>query len=143
MKTLQDRNLLTKSNYLHLFSNSATLPLFYALIKTHKLGNPIRPIVSFIGSPSYNIAKFLSNLLTPSTNKSVHKLKNSFSAKEKLRLISIPDHYSLVSFEVKALFTSIPINYAILCVNEFLNCHKYIYDKTQLNSSKILKLVEI
>ena len=33
LKTLHDRNLLTKSNYLNLFSNSATLPLFYALIK--------------------------------------------------------------------------------------------------------------
>jgi len=45
--------LIQKDEYQKLFANSATIPLFYALIKIHKQGNPIRPIVSFINSPSY------------------------------------------------------------------------------------------
>ena len=55
--------------------------------------------------------------------------------------VSINNHYSLVSFDVRALFTSIPINRAILCFKEFLNCQQEIYDKTRSNSLEILKLV--
>ena len=128
---------------MHLFANSATVPLFYALVKIHKVGNPIRPIVSFINSPSYNIAKFLSNLLTPSTNKSPHKLKNSLDAKNKLKNFIVPKNFQLVSFDVKALFTSIPQNFAIDCVKTFLNDNTDIFDRTKLCVTEILELITI
>ena len=50
LKTLHDRNLLTKSNYLNLFANSSTLPLFYALEKLMNcvMRNPSNPADSFI-----------------------------------------------------------------------------------------------
>ena len=103
-----------------MFAKSAVIPLFYALIKTHKPGNPIRPIVSFCGSPSYKAAKFLSNLLTPSTNYSIIKLKNSVDLKKKIKDITVPPQYQLVSFDVKALFTSIPQSFAMHCIDLFL-----------------------
>ena len=143
LKKLFDQKLLTKPLYLHLFSNSATLPRFYALIKTHKPGYPIRPIVSFINSPSYNIAKFISDLLTPSTDASDHKLKNSIAIKEKLKSFCVPMGYVLVSYDVKALFTSIPINYALECVDEFLEINKDIYERTRLNRNEIYHLVKL
>ena len=90
LKTLFDQKLFTKEEYQHLFATSAQIPLFYALVKIHKIGYPIRPIVSFTGSPSYNIARFLSKLLTPSSNKCVNKLKNAYIAKEKLKHVVIP-----------------------------------------------------
>ena len=35
-------------------ARAATIPRFYALIiKAHQTNNPIKPIVSFIGSPTY------------------------------------------------------------------------------------------
>ena len=51
--------------------------LFYATIKIHKPENPIRPIVSFIDTPTYQLAKILSKLLTPLTNFAPQKLKNT------------------------------------------------------------------
>ena len=143
LKSLFDKKLLTNNQYQHLFARSSTIPLFYALIKIHKINNPIRPIVSFINSPSYNIAKFLSNLLTPSTNKSNHKLKNSLDAKLKLKNQIIPNSHLMVSFDVKSLFTCIPQEYAIECVKNFLNNNQDIYERTRLNSQEILKLIEI
>ena len=143
LKSLFDKQILSKTQYYHLFANSATIPRFYALVKIHKEGNPIRPIVSFISSPSYNLAQFISKLLTPSTNKSPHKLKNSFDAKSKLKNVIIPNSYKLISFDVKSLFTCIPQNFALECVKEFLNFNNDIYDRTRLCSSEILKLVEI
>jgi hypothetical protein len=89
------------------------IPLFYALIKIHKEGYPIRPIVSFIETPTYNTASFISKLLMPLTEKSGVKLKNSCHAKELLKLQIIPPGHKLVSFDVKSLFTSIPIDLAL------------------------------
>ena len=143
LKSLLDKKLITNAQYYSLFAKSSTIPLFYALIKIHKIGVPIRPIVSFIDSPSYNVAKFLSKLLTPSTNKSQRKLKNSYDVKERLANQIIPDSFMLVSFDVKSLFTSIPQSFAIECIKSFLENNSDIYERTRLNSSEILKLMEI
>ena len=56
LKQIQENHELSYSKYKELFSSTAATPLFYGLIKTHKEGLPIRPIVSFINSPSYKVA---------------------------------------------------------------------------------------
>jgi hypothetical protein len=40
-----------------------TGPHLNALIKTHKLDNPIRPVINNIPEPSYKLAKFLRKQL--------------------------------------------------------------------------------
>ena len=92
---------------------TALTPRFYGLIKTHKLRNPIRPIISFIGTPTYQIAKMLSKILTPFTNLSDEKIKNSKTAKDKLQDIEIEDNEVLVSYDVKSLFTSVPTDMVV------------------------------
>ena len=145
LKKLFDGNFFTRSEYLYLFANSSTVPLFYAHIKIHKIGNSIRPIVSFIGSPSYNIAKYLSKLLTPSTNKSPHKLINSSDIKTKLRDFIVPSNHILVSFDVKALFTSIPIDFALSSIKTFLDNinNADLYQRSKLETSEIYNLIKI
>ena len=43
----------------------SSAPQINGLPKVHKEGTPMRPIVSAIGSPSYNLAKELARILTP------------------------------------------------------------------------------
>jgi hypothetical protein len=81
LKLLKNMSLLSDEQYKYLRSSTASTPLFYALIKTHKPNNPIRPIVSFIDSPTYKLAKHLSQLLTPITNRGPTKLRNTTEAK--------------------------------------------------------------
>ncbi|KAG8236965.1 hypothetical protein J437_LFUL016536 [Ladona fulva] len=52
-------------------------PRLYGLPKIHKEGIPLRPIVSAINSPTSLLAKFLSKLLTPHIENSIHHIKNS------------------------------------------------------------------
>ena len=68
--------------YPSFYINKATTPLFYGLIKTHKVGLPIRPIASLVNSPSYKLAKYISNILTQITNKADQKLNNSYQIKK-------------------------------------------------------------
>jgi hypothetical protein len=65
---LKNSKHLSKEGYSLLYSSTDVTPIFYGLIKIHKEGAPIRPIVSFVGSPTYELAKFLSRILTPFSN---------------------------------------------------------------------------
>ena len=104
----------------------------------------IRPITSFCGSPTYNTAQFLSKILTPLIELSETKLKNTLDIKQQLENIQIPVNHVLVSFDVKALFTSIPTNLATECVDKLLAENTNLLAQlTSLNKNDILRLLEI
>ena len=50
-------------------------PKLYGLPKLHKPNIPMRPIVSFCGSPTYQLPKYSTNVLKPLTDESGHKLQ--------------------------------------------------------------------
>ena len=82
------------------------------MIKIHKPKIPIRPIVSFCGSPTYQQSKYLANVLKPLTDESGHKLQ---SAENFTDAIQDDTDHKLVSVDVKSLFTSIPLQLAPGC----------------------------
>ena len=51
-------------------------PKIYGLPKVHKVNLPLRPTVAFVGSPTYNLSKFLINVLSPLL-KHTYSVKNS------------------------------------------------------------------
>jgi len=87
----------------------------YGLPKLHKPGIPMRPIVSFCGSPTYELSKYLTTILQPLTDKSRYKLQSTENFIGIIKTVQIPDGYKLVSFDVKSLFTSIPLQLALQC----------------------------
>ena len=84
-------------------------PKLYGLPKLHKPNIPMQPIVSFCGSPTYELSKYLTTILKPLTNESRHKLQSTETFIDAIKTVQIPDDYKLVSFDVKSLFTSIPL----------------------------------
>ena len=90
-------------------------PKLYGLPKLHKPNIPMRPIVSFCGSPTYQLSKYLTNILKPLTDESRHKLQSTENFIDAIKTIQIPDDHKLVSFDVKSLFTSIPLQLALDC----------------------------
>ena len=149
LTTLKDKKAIEYNQYLHLRSNQLTVPRIYGLIKIHRENNPIRPITSFCGLflflfYTYNTAQFLSKILTPLTELSETKLKNTLDIKQQLENIQIPANHVLVSFDVKALFTSIPTNLATECVDKLLTENTNLLTQlTSLNKNDILRLLEI
>ena len=86
--------------------------------KIHKPGYPFRVIVSSLGSPLYPLATFLHNILVKSIPKAKSYIKNSFELVEKLKRLHTTDQYKLISLDVKSLFTNVPVEIAIDCINE-------------------------
>ena len=75
----------------------------------------MRRIVSFCGSPTYQLSKYLTTILQPLTDKSRRKLQSTEDFTNATKTVQIPDDYKLVSFDVKSLFTSIPLQLALQC----------------------------
>ena len=96
------------------------VPRFYGLPKIHKPGNSMRPIASNINAPTQKIAKWLIeqfHLLNPPPTLSV---KNSIDFINKIKDIRVTRNESMVSFDVKSLFPSIPIQQALFFLKKWL-----------------------
>ena len=60
-----------------LYSSDGLCPRFYGLPKIHKPGIPLRPIVSFVNSPTYAISGYLARILSPVVGNTDYTVKNS------------------------------------------------------------------
>ena len=74
-------------------------------------------IVSFWGSPTYQLSKYLTTMLQLLTDKSRRKLtwQSTEDFINATKTVQIPDDYKLESFYLKSLFTSIPLQRALQC----------------------------
>ncbi|XP_054290083.1 uncharacterized protein LOC129005267 [Macrosteles quadrilineatus] len=93
----------------HLINSDPRPPIIYGLPKVHKDGIPMLPIVSSIGSPTYNIAKFVSKHLSEFVGLTESFVKDSRHFIEIIKRVKLDDNDILVSFDVESLFTSIPV----------------------------------
>ena len=62
---LKRKGKFEDSEYYRIRSTDGVIPRIYGLVKIHKDNYPLRPIVSMIGSPLYNVSKFLANIISP------------------------------------------------------------------------------
>ena len=85
----------------------------------------MRPIVSFCGSPNYQLSKHLTNILKAWTDKWRHKLQSTDNFIDAIKTIQIPHDHKLVYFDVKSLFTSIPLQLALDCTKTAINKSHY------------------
>ncbi|PFX21724.1 hypothetical protein AWC38_SpisGene13771 [Stylophora pistillata] len=113
--TPNKRNAFDTQRYYRLRCSVPQPPKLYGLPKLHKPGFPMRPIVSFCGSPTYQLSKYLTTILQQLTDKSRHKLQSTEDFLNATKTVQIPDDYKLVSFDVKSLFTSISLQLALRC----------------------------
>ena len=84
----------------------------YGLPKVHKEGNPLRPIISSIGTFCYNLAKFLIPILKPLTVNDFNICNSSKFVKD-LCSQKFDSSVVMASFDVTSLFTNIPLKETI------------------------------
>ena len=123
-------------------STNSVLPRMYGLPKIHNFNLPLRPIVSFVGSATYELSKLLKNILSPLIGNTMHTVKNSEEFFELLKMINILDNNSQVSFNVVSLFTSIPLETARAIVLDRLSNDCTLEDRTSLTTTELTEAFE-
>ncbi|XP_055389983.1 uncharacterized protein LOC129618968 [Condylostylus longicornis] len=89
-----------------------SVPKLVCLPKIHKEGEQFREIISANGAPTYKIAKWLVKRFGEMDFRSC-SIKNREEFIEKTKGLKIGPDELMVSFDVKALFPSVPVNEAL------------------------------
>ena len=128
--------------YFRLRSTDGLIPRIYGLVKIHKDNFPLRPIVSLIGSPLYQLSKYISGIISPLVGNTPHTVKNSFDFVRFLSSCKCSDNDVMVSFDVISLFTRIPIELAVEIVKCRLENDDNLCDRTKLSVNEIVDLMQ-
>ena len=151
---------LTESEYWRLRPFDSSAASFYGLPKIHKVplivnqdhfilreGEPatvpLRPINSCVGSPTYQLSKYLASLLKSLYNVNEFSIKNAKESAEFVRTQNINEDETVVSFDVISLFTSVPVDLAKEIVKRKLDETDTWQVHTALTSSQIINLLSL
>ena len=119
------------------------MPKIYGLPKIHKPNVPLRPIVSFIGTATYQLAKFLKQILVPLVGNIQYTVKNSSEFVELISSIKLGKSESQVSFDVVSLFTSVPLKTAKTIVANRVGDDCTLGERTSLAVPEIMEALNI
>ena len=108
-----------ENEYKKLYPTDSIPRLFYGTPKVYKLQEQqqqkrleeltMRPMISNIGTATYDTAKYLNKLLTP-LSKSDYNILNKEDLIRRLRQETIPAGYKMNSFDVQNLSTNVPLD---------------------------------
>ena len=109
---LKNAHIIDINTYKSLYPNGSNVGILYGSPKL-KDNVPLRPICSAIGTSSYKLSKYLVDIITPVSMSSKEKhIVDSFDFINKIDKIKI-NEYKMVSFDVKNLFTNVPLELTI------------------------------
>ena len=104
----------------------------YGNVKVHKEGNPLRPIISQVPTPTYLIAKQLNSLVTPYVP-TANTLKSTDDFITVLRCTQ--PQGILASLDVESLFTNVPIDETVDIIL------KYVYENENVPAPRLPKQI--
>ena len=117
-------------------------PKFYGHLKIHKPDTPLSPIVSSCGSVTYGVAKELAKILKPLVGRSPHRITSTHNFVEQAKQIKLEPGECLSSYDVSALFTSVPIDPALNIIKDLLDKDTTLKERTVMEVSDIILLLE-
>ena len=121
LKRVKNQTGLGSNTYKSMYPTGCIPPKFYGLPKIHKADTPLRPIVSSCGSVTYGVAKELAKILKPLVGKSPHHTTSTQDFVKQARHIKLEPGECLSSYDVSALFTSVPIDPALNIIKDLLD----------------------
>ncbi|XP_072039555.1 uncharacterized protein [Amphiura filiformis] len=139
----ENEGAINRDEYRKLYPTTESPPKFYGLPKVHKKDIPLRPIVSSVGSITYNSAKFIADILSPLVGNTTHHIANSQDFSERIKNERVEDDEELRSYDVTALFTSVPIEKALDIIRDDLISDTTLDERTKLSAGQVVKLLEV
>lgn len=139
LRKLKRDQIIDDPTYSHLFVSGSQPGVLYGLPKVHKDGCPVRPILSAIGTPNYKLAKFIIPIVSPLTTNN-YTVKDSFSFAKEICELNL-NHCTMASFDIKSLFTNIPLNETIsICTEQLFTDSDMVHGLNKSDFHKLLSL---
>ena len=142
LKSIKAMGGIKEELHRRLYPTGVGSPKFYVLPKIHKVGMPLRPIVSSTGTVTYQTSKELARILKPLVGKSPHHVKNTQDFIDQIKDIHLNQDQCMMSYDVKALFTSVPTTQATNIIKKLLEQDQEPQQRTSLSIENILSLLE-
>ena len=98
--------------------------------------------MSSCGSVTYGVAKELTKILKPIVGKSPHHINSTQDFVEQVKHITLVPGECLSSYDVSALFTSVPIDPALKIIKDLLVKDPTLKDRTVIGIDDIILLLE-
>ena len=137
----EKKGQLERVRRLSLTVKALRCPILFGLPKLHKSGVPLRPIVSYVDSPTYFVAKELARILRPIHGNSNFNIKNSSDMCDFLHGLNVPDNCVLASYDVINLFGLVPAEEAADLAIKRLQVDESLSERTSLTVESISKLL--
>ena len=142
LKTIKTKSGLGTSTYKSMYPTGCVPSKFYGLPKIHKPDTPLRPIVSSCGSVTYGVAKELAKILKPLVGQSPHHINSTQDFVEQAKHFKLESGECLSSYDVSALFTSVPIDPALNIIKDLLVKDNTLKERTVMDVEDIILLLE-
>ena len=142
LKKIKLDTRMEDTTYRRMYPTGAVIPNFYGLPKVHKENTPLRPIVSSIGSVSYGVAKEIARIIKPLVGSTEHHVNNSKEFIEEIKKMKLEEGECITSYDVSALFTSIPIPSALDIINNKLQEDTDLHNRTNMTTHNIIELLD-
>ena len=95
------------------------------------------------GSATEPCAKYLAKILNVVKGKNPHSIKNSQDFVDKVKDLEVPPGRKMVSFDVSALFTSIPVDFALQAIQKKMEKDNSWTALTELNLEQVVALLKL
>lgn len=131
-----------KHLYNRLLCHTGSAPAIYGLPKIHKPNVPLRPIVDYTRSPLHSLSGYLHSVLRPLVGRTSTYVKDSADFVDKIRNVTLDCEDIMVSFDVKSMFTRIPVDYAVDCCRSALKNDDSLPARTPLEADDVCRLLD-
>ena len=109
----------SNQEYMRVYPTGSAPGKCYGTAKKHKIPDngtindlPLHLIIYNIGTASYQLAKYLSKLLSPLST-SEYTVANNKEFINHVKRMNIPKDHSFIAFDVKSLLTYVPLDFTI------------------------------
>jgi hypothetical protein len=140
---VKNKGYISDQGYHRVRPTTDIAPRIVANLKTHKEGNPLRPIVAGRTSITAGISKKLTRVILPILGKTPFHITDSEDLRGKLMDMTIPNTHQMVSFDNTNMYPKIPREEAIQVIKTYLLNDPTLEERTKMPVRTIIDLLQM
>ena len=140
LEKMKNENTIDQNLFDSLVPQTTMIPRIWGAPKVHKEGYPLREIVDSVNSITKPADKYISKIIKTYRGNTQHHINNSTDFINKIKDIKVEADETIVSYDVVALYPSIPQDEAIHLVHNKMLNDTQLHQKTPMSPDEAVQL---